>query len=121
MAAIVTTGNRPADRRARLTEVQVPRWLFSADNHVDEPLDLWDKHLPDHLKHLAPRVEIEGSKAFIKVENTVITAFNVPDGFAAGEDGSRDVMKSRDSKRSPRRAPRTPGCEISIPTASGPR
>lgn len=79
-----------------MTEVQVPRWLFSADNHVDEPVNLWDEHLPEHLKHLAPRVEIEGNKALIKVENSLITAFPVPEDFAAGADGFASVMKARD-------------------------
>ena len=34
------------------------RLVISADSHVNEPLDLWERELPESLRDRAPRREI---------------------------------------------------------------
>jgi predicted TIM-barrel fold metal-dependent hydrolase len=40
----------------------------SADSHVVEPLDLWVKRLPEHLRDRAPRIEVIDGEARLMVE-----------------------------------------------------
>ena len=59
-----------------------PRFLnlISADNHVTEPLTLWDR-LPDHLRSQAPHFEVRDGRTCIVVEGRVLTRMHVPKQF----------------------------------------
>jgi predicted TIM-barrel fold metal-dependent hydrolase len=53
------------------------RQLISADNHVTEPLTLWDR-LPDHLRSQAPHIEVIDGRTCVVVEGRVLTRLRVP-------------------------------------------
>lgn len=53
------------------------RWCISAENHVNEPLRLWDK-LPAHLQGLQPRIELIDGVPTLLVEGEVIKRFKIP-------------------------------------------
>jgi predicted TIM-barrel fold metal-dependent hydrolase len=52
------------------------RLLVSADSHVMEPLDLWTRHLPAHLRDRGPRIEKRGERECLMAENNVIRTFD---------------------------------------------
>jgi hypothetical protein len=65
-------------------------WLISADNHISEPTNLWQK-LPEHLIELAPRVQITDGSVHLLVENQVVRKFKLPDALEGveGVDGAK--------------------------------
>jgi predicted TIM-barrel fold metal-dependent hydrolase len=61
------------------TKAVDPRFrnLISADNHVSEPLTLWDS-LPPHLRSEAPHLEVRDGRTCVVVEGRVLTRLPVP-------------------------------------------
>jgi predicted TIM-barrel fold metal-dependent hydrolase len=44
------------------------RALVSADNHVFEPITLWQERLPEHLRSRGPRLEVDGDWFVMAIE-----------------------------------------------------
>jgi predicted TIM-barrel fold metal-dependent hydrolase len=72
------------------------RLLISADSHVMEPLDLWTRCLPTHLRSRGPRMEARGNAQCLMVENTVVRKFNRLDLSSAADAGA-DALHAPDS------------------------
>ena len=94
--------------------------LISADNHVTEPFDLWNE-LPEHLRRLAPHVEVRDGRTCWVVEDRVLMRFPVPralrrdtrwlDGDQVPDGAALRGLTEREQL----------GCAASTSTASGPR
>lgn len=55
--------------------MDLPWPIIAADTHVAEPPDLWQRHLPDTLAHLGPRVEVHQGAVSLVVEERLVRRF----------------------------------------------
>jgi predicted TIM-barrel fold metal-dependent hydrolase len=65
------------------------RLAISADGHVSEPVDLWERELPARMRERGPRIAREGERTALLVEDQVVRRFSASFGHDAW--GANDV------------------------------
>jgi predicted TIM-barrel fold metal-dependent hydrolase len=74
------------------------RLAISADGHINEPGDLWDKNLPASMVEAGPRVEVRDGKIAVVVEGRVIRRLApAPPGMPEGSISSLGRSDENDS------------------------
>ncbi len=78
------------------------RLLVSADSHVSEPMDLWTRYLPEHLRAYGPRIEQRDGVQCLMVEDTVIrrlTAIGRPDAVESSVEAADPLHAAETSEQ----------------------
>ena len=71
------------------------RALISADNHVFEPVTLWQERLPQQYRHRGPRLEQDGEWLVMAIEGMSNRKLTRVDGGAANGEAKKSPPAAR--------------------------
>ena len=114
---LVDGGVAPDDRVKR--GIAMTRALISADNHVFEPVTLWQERLPTGFRDRGPRVETRDGWIVMAIEGMPDRKLTAANGAASGERRGRGDARARAC--APAAPTPTAACATWRSTASSPR